>query len=143
MELLDGVELPYHIFQKYEITSLIHEYAIHSEEALELWNHIQVLSERSLENENRYVFNQIMKDAKRCSEITSPMMDLLVGYLIPGHNTPEAYQVIEVLIEKTVPLELFQEHHVKEYLLECTGKTDAMTLLILKIRELEQSGGSN
>ncbi|CAL2044856.1 unnamed protein product [Caenorhabditis brenneri] len=141
MELLDGVVLPYHIFQKYEITSLIHEYAIHSEGALELWDHIQFLSGRSLENENSNVFNQLMKDAKKCSEITFPMMDLLVGYLMPGHNTPEAYQVIEVLIEKTVPLELFQKHQVKEYLLECTGRNDAMMLLILKIRELEQLEG--
>ncbi|CAL2045360.1 unnamed protein product [Caenorhabditis brenneri] len=141
MELLDSVELPYHIFQKYEITSLIHEFAIHSEEALDLWNHIQVLSERSLENENRIVFNQIMKDAKKCSEITCPMMDLLVSYLMPGHNTPEAHQVIKVLLEKSVPFELFQKHQVKEYLLECSGKTDAMMILILKIRELEHAGG--
>ncbi|CAL2044857.1 unnamed protein product [Caenorhabditis brenneri] len=138
MDVLSGIELPYRILQKHEIARLIHEYAIHSVSALELFSDIQNLSERSIRNENRNVFNQIMKDVKKCSEITLPMMDLLVGYLVLGHHTPESHQVIEVLLEKTVPLELFQRHHLK-YFLEFSGKTDAVILLLSKIRDLERA----
>uniref|UniRef100_A0A1I7T4V8 HEAT repeat domain-containing protein n=1 Tax=Caenorhabditis tropicalis TaxID=1561998 RepID=A0A1I7T4V8_9PELO len=137
IELISELDFTLFTYRKYEIASLIREHASHCEEAIDLLNQIDRLDDVVLADDKMQTFDQIVQYIDSQPGVSMLMMDILADYLM---NESRHYmdQVVQILIEKQVPLEQFKEHGVKKYLLEYPEKNENIWILILKIRDLER-----
>uniref|UniRef100_A0A1I7UVH6 BTB domain-containing protein n=1 Tax=Caenorhabditis tropicalis TaxID=1561998 RepID=A0A1I7UVH6_9PELO len=136
IEISSNVDLPLYAYRKYEITCLIAEYAIHSDEAINLWNKIDQMEDISLEKDYMKTFNYVIECVETQSTVPKSMMGVIADYLITKDQC-QMDRVVNLLIEKEIPFEFFKEYRIKQYLLNIGRKDNAIWTLILKIRGLE------
>uniref|UniRef100_A0A1I7TY30 Rod_C domain-containing protein n=1 Tax=Caenorhabditis tropicalis TaxID=1561998 RepID=A0A1I7TY30_9PELO len=132
------VLIPIAAYRKYEITSLIMNHASECKEADELWEQIDQYDKVLSATEDMNTFNFLMEDIENHSTITEPIMDILVGYL-SSKNQYQLERVFQLLTDKAVPLELFQQHRIKQFLLEYLNKPAEVWILLFKIYKMEEA----
>uniref|UniRef100_A0A1I7TAQ7 BTB domain-containing protein n=1 Tax=Caenorhabditis tropicalis TaxID=1561998 RepID=A0A1I7TAQ7_9PELO len=136
IQMARNVDIPLFAYRKYQIPSLISEYAFYVYEAMKLWNEIDRMEEVELAEENLALFNYLMENVGSQPTISESMFCLLAEDM-KNKDKEHMERVVQLFIDKDIPLEFFQRSRVKEFLLEYDGKTTADWILIFKIRQME------
>uniref|UniRef100_A0A1I7TYI5 DNA primase n=1 Tax=Caenorhabditis tropicalis TaxID=1561998 RepID=A0A1I7TYI5_9PELO len=136
IQMARNVDIPLFAYRKYEITSLISEYAPYEYEALKLWNEIDRMEDVELAEENLALLNYLEEIIGSQSTFSRSMFRILANDM-KYKDKEHMVRVVQLFIDNDIPLEFFQKSGVKEFLLEYDDKTAADWILIFKIRQME------